>query len=67
MLQQQGGSQLVVRLYDIIGIDLSYQKQYESEDVAHDRFVAIPVRDRDYIATIWLNFAMSLMEIAGYS
>ncbi|MEH1942398.1 MAG: DUF4912 domain-containing protein [Nostoc sp.] len=56
-LRQQGGSQLVVRLYDVTGIDLSYQtpqlvKQYESEETAHDRFVNIPVSDRDYIAEI---------------
>ncbi|MEH2362262.1 DUF4912 domain-containing protein [Nostoc sp.] len=56
-LQQQGGSQLVVRLYDVTGIDLSYQnpqlvQQYECEETAHDRFVAIPVSDRDYIAEI---------------
>ncbi|MHC5858589.1 DUF4912 domain-containing protein [Nostoc sp.] len=71
-LQQQGGSQLVVRLYDVTGIDLSYQspqliQQYESEEVAHDRFVAIPVSDRDYMVEIgyiadgdlWLLIARS--------
>ncbi|MHC5595847.1 MAG: DUF4912 domain-containing protein [Nostoc sp.] len=56
-LQQQGGSQLVVRLYDVTGVDLSYQspqliQQYECEDVARDRFVAIPVSDRDYMVEI---------------
>ncbi|MEH2305183.1 DUF4912 domain-containing protein [Nostoc sp.] len=56
-LQQQGGSQLVVRLYDVTGIDLSYQspqlvQQYECEEVARDRFVAIPVSDRDYMVEI---------------
>ncbi|MEH2318828.1 DUF4912 domain-containing protein, partial [Nostoc sp.] len=56
-LHQQGGSQLVVRLYDVTGIDLSYQspqlvQQYECEETAHDRFVAIPVSDRDYMAEI---------------
>ncbi|WP_251958070.1 DUF4912 domain-containing protein [Nostoc commune] len=71
-LRQQGGSQLVVRLYDVTGIDLSYQspqlvQQYESEEVARDRFVAIPVSDRDYIVEIgyladgnrWLLIARS--------
>ncbi|MEH1830460.1 MAG: DUF4912 domain-containing protein [Nostoc sp.] len=71
-LQQQGGSQLVVRLYDVTGIDLSYQspqliQQYESEEVARDRFVAIPVSDRDYMVEIgyiangdsWLLIARS--------
>ncbi|MEH2076911.1 MAG: DUF4912 domain-containing protein [Nostoc sp.] len=56
-LHQQGGSQLVVRLYDVTGIDLSYQspqliQQYECEEVARDRFVAIPVSDRDYMVEI---------------
>ncbi|MDZ7967707.1 MAG: DUF4912 domain-containing protein [Nostoc sp. DedSLP03] len=71
-LQQQGGSQLAVRLYDVTGIDLSYQspqlvQQYESEEVARDRFVAIPVSDRDYMVEIgyiadgdrWLLIARS--------
>ncbi|MEH1892476.1 MAG: DUF4912 domain-containing protein [Nostoc sp.] len=71
-LQQQGGSHLVVRLYDATGIDLSYQsphlvQQYESEKTAHDRLVDIPVSDRDYIAEIgyiadgdhWLFIARS--------
>ncbi|WP_229545538.1 DUF4912 domain-containing protein [Nostoc sp. CHAB 5836] len=56
-LRQQGGSQLAVRLYDVTGIDLSYQspqlvQQYECEDLARDRFVAIPVSDRDYMVEI---------------
>ncbi|WP_414518880.1 DUF4912 domain-containing protein [Nostoc sp. PCC 9305] len=71
-LRQQGGSQLVVRLYDVTGIDLSYQsaqlvQQYESEEVARDRFVAIPISDRDYMVEIgyiadgerWLLIARS--------
>ncbi|MEH2468284.1 DUF4912 domain-containing protein [Nostoc sp.] len=71
-LQQQGGSQLLVRLYDVTGIDLSYQspqlvQQYESEEVVQGRFVAIPVSDRDYIVEIgyiansdhWLLIARS--------
>ncbi|MFW9261419.1 DUF4912 domain-containing protein [Nostoc sp. CALU 546] len=71
-LQQQGGSQLLVRLYDVTGIDLSYQspefvQQYECEETAHDRFVEIPISDRDYIAEIgyvadgdrWLFIAQS--------
>ncbi len=71
-LQQQGGSQLVVRLYDVTGIDLSYQnpqfvQQYECQETANDRFVEIPISDRDYIAEIgyvadgdrWLFIARS--------
>ena len=53
-------------------IDLSYQspqlvQQYECEEVARDRFVAIPMSDRDYIVEIgyiadsdrWLLIARS--------
>ncbi|MEH1874233.1 DUF4912 domain-containing protein [Nostoc sp.] len=71
-LRQQGGSQLVVRLYDATGIDLSYEsphllQEYECDETAHDRFVEIPVSDRDYIAEIgyvaygeyWLFIARS--------
>ncbi|MEA5602118.1 DUF4912 domain-containing protein [Nostoc sp. UHCC 0252] len=71
-LRQQGGFQLVVRLYDVTGVDLSYQsphlvKQYESEETAHDRLIEIPAHDRDYIAEIgyiadgerWLFIARS--------
>ncbi|MBD0387939.1 MAG: DUF4912 domain-containing protein [Nostoc sp. C3-bin3] len=71
-LRQQGGSQLVVRLYDVTGIDLSYQspqlvQQYECDETAHDRFVEIPISDRNYIAEIgyvadgerWLFIARS--------
>ncbi|MEH1840392.1 MAG: DUF4912 domain-containing protein [Nostoc sp.] len=72
MLLQQGGSQLVVRLYDVTGIDLSYEsphliQQYECEETTHDRLVEIPISDRDYIAEIgyvaygeyWLFIARS--------
>jgi phosphate transport system substrate-binding protein len=71
-LRQQDGSQLIVRLYDVTDIDLSYQspqlvQQYECEEVTRDRFVAIPVSDRDYMAEIgyatddhrWLFIARS--------
>ncbi|NDJ24658.1 DUF4912 domain-containing protein [Nostoc sp. B(2019)] len=71
-LRQQGGSQLLVRLYDVTDVDLSYQspqlvQQYECEEVTRDRFVAIPVSDRDYITEIgyttddnrWLFIARS--------
>jgi phosphate transport system substrate-binding protein len=56
-LQNSGVSQLALRLYDVTGIDLSYQvphlvQQYELDSVTHDRFVAIPTSDRDYITEI---------------
>ncbi|BAZ30169.1 putative phosphate transport system substrate-binding protein [Cylindrospermum sp. NIES-4074] len=57
VLKQQGGTVLAVRLYDATDIDLSYQnphlvQQYECEEATHDRYVAIPVGDRDYMAEI---------------
>jgi phosphate transport system substrate-binding protein len=56
-VQQEGVCQLALRLYDVTDIDLSYQtptlvQQYECEEITHDRYVAIPVSDRDYIAEI---------------
>lgn len=71
-LRHSGGSQLVLRLYDVTHIDLSYQspqliQQYECEETVHDRYVAIPKSDRDYMAEIgyatnddsWLLLARS--------
>ncbi len=71
-LRSKGGLQLVLRLYDVTNIDLSYQnpqlvQQYECEETIHDRYVAIPKSDRDYITEIgyvtndnrWLLLARS--------
>jgi phosphate transport system substrate-binding protein len=71
-LQNEGVSQLVLRLYDVTGIDLSYQaphlvQQYELETITRDRFVTIPTSDRDYITEIghlapgdrWVSIARS--------
>jgi phosphate transport system substrate-binding protein len=55
-VQQEGVCQLALRLYDVTDIDLSYDptlvQQYECEEITHDRYVAIPVSDRDYMAEI---------------
>jgi len=56
-VQQEGVCQLALRLYDVTNIDLSYQpptlvQQYECEEITHDRYVAIPASDRDYMAEI---------------
>ncbi|NEU76867.1 DUF4912 domain-containing protein [Hassallia byssoidea VB512170] len=56
-VQQEGVCQLALRLYDVTNIDFSYQtptlvQQYECEEVTHDRYVAIPASDRDYMAEI---------------
>ncbi|MBD2385506.1 DUF4912 domain-containing protein [Cylindrospermum sp. FACHB-282] len=72
-LRQQGDSLLAVRLYDVTDIDLSYQsphliQQYECEEATHDRYVAIPAGDRDYMIEIgyatkgdrWLPIARSV-------
>ncbi|MEA5505735.1 DUF4912 domain-containing protein [Halotia wernerae UHCC 0503] len=50
-------SQLILRLYDVTDIDLSYQspilvQQYECEETTHDRYVAIPISDHDYITEL---------------
>jgi phosphate transport system substrate-binding protein len=57
VLQDSGISQLAIRLYDVTDLDLSYQspplvQQYECDETARDRFVAIPVSDRDYITEL---------------
>ncbi len=56
-MQSQGGNQLVLRLYDVTNIDLSYQEaklvqQYECEETVSHRYVAIPNTDKDYIVEI---------------
>ncbi|MDJ0736294.1 MAG: DUF4912 domain-containing protein [Nostocaceae cyanobacterium] len=56
-LRQQGGNQLLLRLYDVTDIDLSYEspklvQQYECEETARDRFVAIPATERNYMLEI---------------
>lgn len=54
---ENSSSQLALRLYDVTDIDLSYQtphlvQQYEFDATAYDRFVAIPISDRNYFAEI---------------
>ncbi|MBH8561413.1 DUF4912 domain-containing protein [Nostoc sp. CENA67] len=69
---QASGSQLALLLYDVTGLDLSYQtplllQQYTCEEATHDRSVTIPQNDRDYIAEIgyatdgdnWVTIARS--------
>ncbi|QSJ18828.1 DUF4912 domain-containing protein [Nostoc sp. UHCC 0702] len=68
---QASGSQLELRLYDVTGLDLSYQtpqllQQYNCEQATHQPYVAIPQSDRDYIAEIgyvtgdnWVKIARS--------
>ncbi|MBV6625362.1 MAG: DUF4912 domain-containing protein [Rivularia sp. (in: Bacteria)] len=56
-MQNQGANQLVLRLYDVTDVDLSYQnpklvQQYECEETVTHRYVAIPNANRDYITEI---------------
>ena len=56
-IQERGANQLVLRLYDVTNVDLSYQnakivQQYECEESVSHRYVAIPNADRDYITEI---------------
>ena len=61
-----------LRLYDVTDVDLSYQEpklvqQYECDQTTNDRFVAISISDRNYMAEIgyitdeerWLLLARS--------
>lgn len=71
-LRQQGGQQLMLRLYDVTDIDQSTQsphgmQQYGCHEMARSWYVEIPVSDRDYTAEIgyltaddrWLMLARS--------
>ncbi len=71
-LRQQGGQQLMLRLYDVTDIDQSSQsphsvQEYGCHEMARSWYVEIPVSDRDYTAEIgyltaddhWLLLARS--------
>ncbi|NET31209.1 MAG: DUF4912 domain-containing protein [Cyanothece sp. SIO1E1] len=71
-LRSQGGTRLALRLYDVTDVNLDYQsphnlQQYESEELAREWYLPIPVSDRDYVAEIgyvcndgrWLMLARS--------
>jgi hypothetical protein len=71
-LRNQGGQNLVLRLYDVTDIDLAHQsphslQQFECDELARDWYLPIPVSDRDYILEIgyltddgrWLMLARS--------
>ncbi|WP_016949567.1 substrate-binding domain-containing protein [Anabaena sp. PCC 7108] len=69
-LQNKGGHFLAVRLYDVTDIDLSYQipqlvQQYECDEATHDRYVAIPQGNRDYMTEIgYVTYADTWLCIA---
>lgn len=71
-LLEQSDSQLILRLYDVTDVDLSYQiphlvQQYECEISINHRYVAIPKGDRNYMVEIgylsndrrWLSLTRS--------
>jgi phosphate transport system substrate-binding protein len=71
-LHNQGFNILVIRIYDVTNLDLSYQRpqfvqQYECETTVYDRYVPILRGERDYMTEIgymnhdhqWLCLARS--------
>jgi phosphate transport system substrate-binding protein len=71
-MQKQGGQKLMLRLYDVTGINISYQKphsvhQFECDATNQDLHVSIGMGGRDYIADLgyvttdgrWLQLARS--------
>lgn len=72
-LRNQGGQNLVLRLYDVTDVNLAHQsphslQRFECDELARDWYVPIPVSDRDYLVEIgyltrdgrWLMLARSL-------
>ena len=71
-VRQQGGQNLVLRLYDVTDIEINHQKphsmqQFDCDEMARDWYVSIPVSDRDYLVELgyltsdghWLMLARS--------
>jgi hypothetical protein len=71
-IRQRGGEKLALRLYDVTGLDLSYQtphsvQQFDCSELARDQDIPVSESDRDYIAEIgylttdqrWLRIARS--------
>ncbi len=55
--RSQGGQQLALRLYDATGINLEYQtpnnlQEYNSDELAREWYLPIPISDRDYVAEL---------------
>ena len=56
-LRRQGGQRLMLRLYDVTDIDLSYQaphsmQQQDCHEMARSWYLEVPVSDRDYVAEL---------------
>jgi phosphate transport system substrate-binding protein len=71
-IRQRGGEKLALRLYDVTGLDLSYQtphsvQQFDCGELSRDQDIPVSESDRDYIAEIgyltadqrWLRMARS--------
>jgi ABC-type phosphate transport system substrate-binding protein len=71
-IRQRGGEKLALRLYEVTGLDLSYQtprsvQQFDCGELARDQDIPVNESDRDYIAEIgyltadqrWLRMARS--------
>ncbi|MEX0270803.1 DUF4912 domain-containing protein [Leptolyngbyaceae cyanobacterium UHCC 1019] len=72
-LQKQGGKQLLLRLYDVTGIDIQHQpphsmRQFECREGMQDTHLPIALDDRDYLVELgyitdddrWLSLAHSV-------
>ncbi len=56
-LRHQGGKYLVLRVYDVTGIDLNSHpplsmQEYECDEMTREWYISIPMSDRDYIAEL---------------
>jgi hypothetical protein len=56
-LRKQGGQQLALRLYDATDVNLDYQtpnnlQEYNSDELAREWYLPIPISDRDYVAEL---------------
>ncbi|MBD2151665.1 DUF4912 domain-containing protein [Pseudanabaena sp. FACHB-1277] len=56
-LRKLGGQQLALRLYDATDINLDYQtpnnlQEYNSDELAREWYIPIPISDRDYVAEL---------------
>ncbi|PZV07588.1 MAG: hypothetical protein DCF22_21795 [Leptolyngbya sp.] len=73
VLQAQGGRQLLLRLYDVTGIDIEHEpphsmRQFECREGMQDTHLPIAVDDRDYLVELgyiteddrWLSLAHSV-------
>jgi hypothetical protein len=55
--RKRGGQQLALRLYDATDVNLDYQtpnnlQEYNSDELAREWYLPIPISDRDYIAEL---------------